>query len=127
MDFDIATLHEAIAASQVAGGSVQGAAHALWEEVVFDVDANPLTSTLADYGMPSAAELCDVGVRFVPSPTPRNPLGVKGVAESGTVGAPAAVQNAVVDALAHLGVRHIDQPCTPLRVWQAVQQAQRGE
>lgn len=120
-------LHPAVAEGQLVGASVQGAAHALWEEVVFDDDATPLTSSLATYAMPSAAELCGVEVTFCGVPTSRNPLGVKGVAEAGTVGAPAAVQNAVVDALTHLGVEHVDQPCTPERVWRAIAGHHRGK
>ena len=104
---------------QVHGGIAQGAAQALFEEMVHDREGNPLTGTLLDYGMPTANELprFETGSTF--TPTPRNPLGVKGIGEAGTIGSTPAVQNAVVDALAHLGVRHLDMPLTPERVWRA--------
>jgi aerobic carbon-monoxide dehydrogenase large subunit len=104
---------------QVHGGIAQGAAQALFEEVVHDADGNPLTATLLDYGMPTANELPVFETDSTVTPTPRNPLGVKGIGEAGTIGSTPAVQNAVVDALAHLGVRHLDMPLTPERVWRA--------
>ncbi len=107
------------------GGIAQGIAQALLEEVVYDADGNPLTATFADYGLPSAAELPSFTLLDMATPTPYNPLGAKGIGEAGTIGACPAVQNAVVDAVAHLGVRHIDMPATPLRVWEAIQGAQR--
>lgn len=113
-------LDEVAVTGQAQGGMVQGAAQALWEEIVYDADGNLATGNLAAYGIPSAAEVPALDVALCPTPTDRNPLGAKGVAESGTVGAPAAVVNAVVDALAHLGVRHVEMPCTPERVWSAV-------
>jgi carbon-monoxide dehydrogenase large subunit len=105
---------------QVHGGLAQGAAQALFEQVVYDADGNPLTTTFADYSIPSAAELPSFERVPMETPTPVNPLGAKGIGESGTIGATPAVQNAVVDALAHLGVRHLDLPLTPERVWQAI-------
>ena len=108
---------------QVHGGIAQGVAQALLEEVVYDDDGNPLTSTFADYAIPSAAELPSFELVAMETPTPLNPLGAKGIGESGTIGATPAVQNAVVDALAHLGVRHIDMPLTPERVWRAITSA----
>ncbi|WP_420640202.1 xanthine dehydrogenase family protein molybdopterin-binding subunit [Candidatus Poriferisocius sp.] len=114
------------AAGQVHGGAVQGIAAALFEEMSYDADANPLTTTLADYLMPAACELPAIETVFLETPTDRNPLGAKGVAESGTIGAAPAVQGAVIDALAHLGVTHIDMPCTPERVWLAVRTAMAG-
>lgn len=105
------------------GGIAQGAAQALLEEVVYDADGNPLTATFADYGFPSAAELPSFTLVDMETPTPLNPLGAKGIGEAGTIGATPAVQNAVVDALSYLGVRHVDMPATPLRVWQAIQDA----
>lgn len=95
-------------------------AQALWEEFVYDVDGNPLTANLADYAMPSAAELPSFETHHTETPSPLNPLGAKGIGESGTIGSTPAVHNAVVDALAHLGVRHIDMPCTPEKVWRAI-------
>jgi carbon-monoxide dehydrogenase large subunit len=85
-----------------------------------------LTTTLAEYAIPSAAELLSYDVAHTVTPTPLNPLGAKGIGESSTVGSTPAVQNAVVDALAHLGVRHLDMPCTPERVWRAVEAARAG-
>lgn len=112
-----------LVAGQVHGGVASGIAQALMEEFVYDADGNPLTATLADYGFVSAAELPSFERRPQETPTPINPLGAKGIGESGTVGATPAVQNAVVDALAHLGVRHVDIPVTSERVWRAVRQA----
>jgi carbon-monoxide dehydrogenase large subunit len=102
------------------GGIAQGMAQALWEEMVFDDRGNPLTTTLADYEMPSAAELPSFEAANTETPTFRNPLGAKGIGESGTIGSTPAVHNAVVDALSHLGVRHVAMPCTPERVWRAI-------
>jgi carbon-monoxide dehydrogenase large subunit len=115
-----------IVTGQQHGGIAQGIAQALWEEVVFDADGNPLTANLADYGIPSAAELPSFESANTETPTPRNTLGAKGIGESGTIGATPSVQNAVVDALAHLGVTHIDMPCTSERVWQAILDAELG-
>ena len=98
----------------------QGAAQALLEEMVYDADGNPITGNFADYGFVSAAELPTFELRHLETPTPLNELGAKGIGESGTIGATPAVQNAVVDALSHLGVTHIDMPCTPERVWRAL-------
>ncbi len=109
---------------QVHGGLAQGAAQALFEQVVYDADGNPLTTTFADYSIPSAAELPSFERVPMETPTPVNPLGAKGIGESGTIGATPAVQNAVVDALAHLGVRHLDLPLTPERVWRAITSAE---
>src|SRR5581483_2695704 len=105
------------------GGIAQGVAQALLEEVVYDAGGNPLTSNFADYGIVSAAELPSFELVTMETPTPANPLGAKGIGESGTIGSTPAVQNAVCDALAHLGVRHVDMPCTPERVWRAIQSA----
>jgi aerobic carbon-monoxide dehydrogenase large subunit len=108
------------------GGAAQGIAQALWEEFRYDEDGNPVTSSLAEYTIPTAVELLNVETHNTVTPTPRNPLGAKGIGESATVGSTPAVQNAVIDAVSHLGVRHIDLPCTPARVWQAIQQAAAG-
>jgi aerobic carbon-monoxide dehydrogenase large subunit len=105
------------------GGIAQGAGQALCEEILYDADGNPLTSTLADYGAITAAELPSFELLTSETPTQLNPLGVKGIGEAGTIGATPAVQNAVIDALSHLGVRHIDMPTTPERVWTAIQKA----
>jgi aerobic carbon-monoxide dehydrogenase large subunit len=108
---------------QIHGGIAQGTAQALLEEVRYDEDGNPITSNLADYGMISAAELPSFEVIHMETPTFLNPLGAKGIGESGTIGSTPAVQSAVVDAVSHLGVRHIDMPATSERVWQAIQAA----
>jgi carbon-monoxide dehydrogenase large subunit len=106
------------------GGIAQGMAQALWEEVVYDRDGNPLTANLADYAMPSAAEFPSFEALHTETPTYRNPLGAKGIGESGTIGSTPSVHNAVIDAVSHLGVRHIPMPCTAERVWRAIRDAQ---
>jgi aerobic carbon-monoxide dehydrogenase large subunit len=118
-------LNPMIVAGQQHGGIAQGIAQVLWEEMVFDEAGNPVTATLADYEMPSAAELPSFEASNTETPTFRNPLGAKGIGESGTIGAMPATHNAVVDAVSHLGVRHIPMPCTPERVWRAVEAAKR--
>jgi len=102
---------------QVHGGVASGIAQAIMEEFVYDADGNPQTGNFMDYAFPSAAEFPSFERIEMETPTDRNPLGVKGVGEAGTIGATPAVQNAVVDALSHLGVRHVEIPCTPERVW----------
>ena len=109
-----------VVAGQQHGGIVQGVAQALWEEVVYDANGNPLTATFAEYGIPSAAELPSLEVSTIETPSPVNSLGAKGIGQAGAIGSTVAVQNAVVDALSHLGVRHIDLPLTPERIWRAV-------
>ena len=109
---------------QVHGGIASGIAQATMEEFAYDGDGNPLTANFMDYALASAAELPSFERIEQETPTDRNPLGVKGIGESGTIGSTPAVQNAVVDALSHLGVRHVDIPCTPQRVWQAMNAAQ---
>ena len=105
------------------GGIAQGIAQALWEHVQYDEDANPVTASLMDYLMPSAAELPSFEVSNTETASPRNPLGAKGIGESGTIGSTPAVHNAVCDAVAHLGIEHVDMPCTPQAVWRALQDA----
>jgi len=116
-------LNPLLAEGQVHGGIAQGAAQALMEEFTYDAAGNPLTGNLADYSMVSAAELPAFETAFTETPTPKNPLGAKGIGESGTIGSTPAVHNAVVDAVAHLGVRHIDMATTPERVWAAISAA----
>ncbi len=108
---------------QVHGGLAQGVAQAVLEEIRYDADGNPQTSNFADYAVVSATELPSFERVEMETPSPLNPLGAKGIGESGTIGATPAVHNAVCDALAHLGVRHIDMPCTPEKVWRALQAA----
>ena len=116
-------LNPMLVAGQQHGGIAQGAAQALYEWMQYDEDANPLTTTLMDYAIPSAAELCSFETSNTQTDSPRNPLGAKGIGESGTIGSTPAMHNAVVDALSHLGVTHIDMPCTAERVWRAIQGA----
>lgn len=105
------------------GGIAQGAAQALFEEVVYDEDGNPITSNLMDYAIPSAAELPSFHTSNTETPTFRNPLGAKGIGESGTIGSTPAIQNAVIDAVSHLGVNHIDMPLSAEKVWRAINSA----
>jgi carbon-monoxide dehydrogenase large subunit len=114
-----------LAQGQVHGGIAQGAAQALYEEFVYDAGGNPLTASLIDYAVPGIGDLPSFETLHMVTPTPHNPLGAKGIGESGTIGATPAVQNAVIDALAHLGVRHIDMPLHPMRVWEAIRSAHR--
>ena len=116
-------LNPLLVAGQQHGGIAQGAAQALFEWVQYDADGNPMTSTLIDYAIPSAAELPSFEVSNTQTDSPRNPIGAKGIGESGTIGSTPAIQNAVVDAVAHLGVWHVDMPCTPERIWQAIASA----
>jgi carbon-monoxide dehydrogenase large subunit len=109
------------AEGQVVGAAVQGIAQALYERVVHADDGTPLGTSLAEYLVPSAAEVPAIEAHFVVTPSPRNPLGAKGVGEIGMLAAPAAVHGAVLDALVPFGVRHLDLPCTPESVWRALQ------
>ncbi|MEC9425017.1 MAG: molybdopterin cofactor-binding domain-containing protein, partial [Actinomycetota bacterium] len=108
---------------QIHGGVSGGIAHALMEEFRYSEDGTPLTTNFMDYGIPSAAEFPSFERIEQVTPTELNPLGVKGIGEAGTVGATPAVQNAVVDALAHLGVRHVELPVTAERVWRVIDEA----
>jgi aerobic carbon-monoxide dehydrogenase large subunit len=110
-----------IVAGQQHGGGIQGISQALWEEMVYDDEGTPITSSFADYSLPTAADAIMLEASNTETPTPVNPIGAKGIGESATIGATPAVQNAVVDALKHLGVKHIDLPCTPERVWREIQ------
>ncbi|HEY3724743.1 MAG TPA: xanthine dehydrogenase family protein molybdopterin-binding subunit [Acidimicrobiia bacterium] len=116
-------LNPMLVAGQQHGGIAQGVAQALWEGVEYDADGNPLTANLMDYAMPSAAELPSFEASNTETPTPLNPLGAKGIGESGTIGSTPAVQNAVIDGLSYLGIRHLDMPLGPQRVWKAIQDA----
>jgi carbon-monoxide dehydrogenase large subunit len=108
---------------QVHGGLAQGIAQALYEEVVYDELGNPLTATFTGYAIPSAAEFPSFELAHTETPTPHNPLGAKGIGEAATIGSTPAVQNAAIDALAHLGIRHLDLPLSPERVWRAIRAA----
>jgi aerobic carbon-monoxide dehydrogenase large subunit len=116
-----------LAEGQRHGGIAQGAAQAFLEEVVYDEDGNPLTATFADYPFLSATEVPSFELVDMETPTSYNPLGAKGIGEAGSIGATPAVQNAVIDAVSHLGVRHIDMPTSPQRVWRAIQAANGSE
>ncbi|MDQ3945479.1 MAG: molybdopterin-dependent oxidoreductase [Actinomycetota bacterium] len=115
-----------IVEGQIHGGVVQGIAQALFEEAAYDTDGNLLSSTLADYLVPSAAEMPSFTLANTVTPSPTNLLGVKGVGEAGTIASTPAVINAVVDALAPLGITDIAMPASPQRVWQAIQSAKEG-
>ena len=119
-------LNPLLAEGQRHGGIAQGAAQAFCEEVLYDADGNPLTSTFADYPFLSATEVPSFELADMATPTSYNPLGAKGIGEAGSIGATPAVQNSIIDALAHLGVRHIDLPASPQRVWQAVRAAKEN-
>jgi carbon-monoxide dehydrogenase large subunit len=114
-----------IADGQIHGGVASGIAQALHEEVAYDEDGNPLCGNFVSYCLPSATEFPLFETVRMETPTPVNPLGAKGIGESGTIGATPAVHNAVVDALAHLGVRHLDMPANGETVWRAIETAGR--
>ncbi len=114
-----------LAEGQRHGGIAQGVAQALFEEMAYDADGNPVTGSLIDYAIVTAAELPSFELLASETPATINPLGVKGIGEAGTIGATPATQNAVVDALSHLGVRHVDMPATPARVWAAIMEARQ--
>jgi len=111
---------------QVHGGLAQGIAQALWEGAVYDENGQLLTATMMDYAVPKADFFPRFELGHTETPSPTNPLGIKGVGETGTIASPAAVANAVVDALAPLGITHLDMPLTPRRLWRAMQKNQGG-
>ena len=115
-----------LAEGQIHGGIAQGVAQALYEEIAYDEDGNCVAGSLTSYALPTAAELPMFETARTETPSPLNPLGAKGIGESGAIGATPAVWNAVVDALSHLGVENIDMPATPMRVWQAIESARSG-
>ena len=113
-------LNPLLVQGQVHGGLGQGIAQALFEEVLYDESANPITSTLSTYLFPAATEFPRFTTANTQTPTPLNPLGAKGIGESAAIGSTPAIQNAAVDALAHLGIRHLDLPVSPARVMAAL-------
>jgi carbon-monoxide dehydrogenase large subunit len=114
----------AMADGQIVGGAVQGIAEVMFEGAVYDRDSGQLMNgSLMDYHIPRADEIPSMPIEWLETPSPNNPLSVKGAGEVGTIGAPAAVFNAVHDALRPLGVVHVDMPLTPQKVWQAIQTA----
>ena len=108
---------------QIVGGVAQGVGQILMEDIRFDEDGQNLTASFMDYAMPRATDISAVDIKSNPVPTRTNPLGVKGAGEAGCVGAMPAVANALVDALSHLGVRHVEMPATPERMWRAIKNA----
>ena len=116
-------LHEASVEGQQHGGAVAGISQALMEAGRWDPDGTPRTTTLVDYLIPAAADVPSIETARLGIPTDRNELGTRGIGENGAIAAPPAVQNAVIDAVAHLGVTHIDIPVSPQRVWEAVNAA----
>ena len=109
---------------QIRGGIAQGAGQILMEDLRYDPESGQLmNASFMDYAMPHAADMCAVEVQCNPVPTKTNPLGVKGAGEAGCVGALPAVANALVDALSHLGVRHVEMPATPERLWRIMEEA----
>ncbi|HEU4343489.1 MAG TPA: glyceraldehyde dehydrogenase subunit alpha [Candidatus Binatia bacterium] len=108
---------------QIQGGIVQGLGQAMFEEVIYDENGQLLTGSLMDYAVPRAADLPRLNLTRTETPTPVNPLGIKGIGEAGTIGSTPAIVNAVVDALAPLGITHIDMPLTPQKIWSLGQAA----
>ncbi|HLJ32398.1 MAG TPA: molybdopterin cofactor-binding domain-containing protein, partial [Ktedonobacteraceae bacterium] len=119
-------LNEYLAEAQIHGGLVQGIGQALFEEIQYDDGGQLLSGTLMDYAMPVAASVPNFITDFVEVTSPTNPLGVKGVGESGTIGAPPTIVHAVLDALAPLGIKTIDMPLKPEKVWALIQAARNG-
>jgi aerobic carbon-monoxide dehydrogenase large subunit len=117
-------INPTIVDGQLHGGLAQGIAQALYEGAIYDEDGNLVTGSMVDYMIPGAPELPNFTLDRTVTPSPSNPLGVKGVGEAGTIGAPPAVINAIIDALSPYGVKHIDMPALPMRVWNAIQDAQ---
>ena len=115
-----------IVEGQIHGGVVQGVAQALWEQAVYDAEGNLLSSSFLDYLVPSAAEVPSIATASTITPSSTNPLGVKGVGEAGTIGAAPTVMNAVLDALSPWGIRDLDMPASPERVWQAIRAAEQA-
>jgi carbon-monoxide dehydrogenase large subunit len=125
---DVGTvINPLIVAGQVHGGVAQGIAQALYEEAVYDPDGNLVTGSLADYTVPSSADLPEIVSDRTETPATSNPLGVKGVGEAGTIASTPAVVNAIVDALRPYGVTDVPMPCTPERVWRALQSARSSQ
>ncbi len=112
-----------IVEGQIHGGVAQGIAQALYEEVVYAEDGTLRTGTMLDYAVPTANEMPPMTLDRTVTPSPTNELGVKGIGEAGTIAASAAVINAVCDALAPLGIRHVDMPASPDRIWKLMQEA----
>jgi carbon-monoxide dehydrogenase large subunit len=119
-------LNPLIVEGQVHGGVVQGLGQALWEQAVYDDSGQLVTGELMDYALPKAGNIPWIETGHTITPSPVNPLGVKGVGEAGTIGCSPAIVNSVVDALSPLGVRHIDMPMTPEKIWNLIQAGGRA-
>jgi carbon-monoxide dehydrogenase large subunit len=119
-------INPTIVDGQLHGGIAQGIAEALYEEAVYDEDGNLVTGSMVDYLVPGAPELPNFTLERTVTPSPSNVMGVKGIGEAGTIGAPVAVINSVIDALGHFGVTHIDKPASPWNVWRTIQEATGG-
>lgn len=114
-------------ADQITGGFAQGAGEALMEALHYDADGQLLTASLMDYAVPRASDMPPLSLHGIETPSPMNPLGAKGVGEAGTIGAPAAILNAAIDALAHLGVTDLQMPLRSQTLWQAIKDAKNRE
>jgi aerobic carbon-monoxide dehydrogenase large subunit len=125
---DVGTIiNPLLAAGQIHGGVVQGIAQALYEEVNYDLDTGQLmTGSLLDYAVPRAEHVPKIRSLFQETPSPTNPIGVKGIGESGSIAAPPCMVHAVLDALSPFGISHLDMPMTPPRIWSAIQAARTG-
>jgi carbon-monoxide dehydrogenase large subunit len=117
-------INPVIVDGQLHGGLAQGIAQALYEGVIYDESGTLMTGSMVDYMIPGAPELPNYTLERTVTPSPSNPLGVKGVGEAGTIGSTPAVINSIIDALEPFGVKHIDMPASPMRVWKAIQNAQ---
>ncbi|MFL5628597.1 MAG: molybdopterin cofactor-binding domain-containing protein, partial [Ktedonobacteraceae bacterium] len=113
--------------AQIHGSLAQGIGQALYEEAVYDEGGQLLSGTLMDYTLPLATQIPDFVTDVVETPSPLNPLGVKGVGEAGCIAAPPTIVNAVLDALAPLGIKTIDMPLKPAKIWQLIQEARQGK
>jgi carbon-monoxide dehydrogenase large subunit len=111
-----------IVEGQIHGGVVQGIGQALWEGAVYDDNGQLLTGSMLDYALPRAHLVPDIEIASTVTPSPTNPLGVKGIGETGTIASTITIYNAVLDALRPLGVTKLDMPLTPERVWRAIHQ-----
>jgi carbon-monoxide dehydrogenase large subunit len=125
---DVGTLiNPLLAAGQIHGGVVQGIAQALYEEVDYDLESGQLlTGSLLDYAVPRAEQVPNITSLFQETPSPTNPIGVKGIGESGSIAAPPCMVHAVLDALSPFGITHLDMPLTPPRIWSAISAARTG-
>ena len=119
-------INPVVVEGQTHGGLAQGIGQAMTEDVVYTEDGQPLTGTFLDYGMPHAEDMPEMVMEHMETPTPMSPLGTKGMGSLVTVGPPAAVSNAVADALAPLGIRHVDTPYTAYRIWSVLNAQERG-